>query len=330
MALVTYPLNNTTYTAEDAELYNATRTSGVFSGEDFSFYANGANNSVTVGAGLAWIRNSKFSGKVVALKESESFDFEAGGTVPRIDVLAIQFDSSKNETNIVVKKGTPSANPQIPTRSTNSGLYELYLFSVYRAPASTKISNSDITDLRGDVNYCGYMQDSVTSGAAAAISNVKNGDSLHFFVGTKEEYEAQKESIPSNTFALFTDESQESDYVVEQGTNGLWTYRKWNSGLAELWGRYGKTMPITAQDGGFYRSPLTESINYPFPFVETPDVYASPRYGPFRYWLMIGQYSSAGEQFKAATPRYHFCAPTSVPNPADAFSISFYITGRWK
>lgn len=26
------------------------------------------------------------------------------------------------------------------------------------------------------------------------------------------------------------------DYVVEQGTSGIWTYRKWNSGKTELWG----------------------------------------------------------------------------------------------
>lgn len=26
-----------------------------------------------------------------------------------------------------------------------------------------------------------------------------------------------------------------SDYVVEQGTSGSWTYRKWNSGIAECW-----------------------------------------------------------------------------------------------
>jgi hypothetical protein len=26
------------------------------------------------------------------------------------------------------------------------------------------------------------------------------------------------------------------DFVVEQGQNGVWTYRKWNSGLAECWG----------------------------------------------------------------------------------------------
>ena len=26
------------------------------------------------------------------------------------------------------------------------------------------------------------------------------------------------------------------DYIVEQGTDGIWTYRKWNSGVAECWG----------------------------------------------------------------------------------------------
>lgn len=27
-----------------------------------------------------------------------------------------------------------------------------------------------------------------------------------------------------------------ADYIVEQGTSGMWTYRKWNSGIAECWG----------------------------------------------------------------------------------------------
>ena len=29
---------------------------------------------------------------------------------------------------------------------------------------------------------------------------------------------------------------EQIDYIVEQGTSGIWTYRKWNSGLAECWG----------------------------------------------------------------------------------------------
>lgn len=31
------------------------------------------------------------------------------------------------------------------------------------------------------------------------------------------------------------------DYVVSQGTSGVWTYRKWNSGIAECWGQVNMT-----------------------------------------------------------------------------------------
>ena len=32
------------------------------------------------------------------------------------------------------------------------------------------------------------------------------------------------------------------DYIIEQGTSGIWTYRKWNSGIAECWGIYSATL----------------------------------------------------------------------------------------
>lgn len=48
------------------------------------------------------------------------------------------------------------------------------------------------------------------------------------------------------------------DYIVEQGTSGIWTYRKWNSGLGEYWGKeQGFTL-----DTGWHRSPAA-----PFPVV---------------------------------------------------------------
>lgn len=45
--------------------------------------------------------------------------------------------------------------------------------------------------------------------------------------------------------------NKEIDYIVEQGTSGIWTYRKWNSGLAEYWG---KEQNFTLEDG-WHRSP---------------------------------------------------------------------------
>ena len=43
-----------------------------------------------------------------------------------------------------------------------------------------------------------------------------------------------------------TDKLPAADYVVEQGTSGIWTYRKWNSGIAECWGR---EQGLTLSDG---------------------------------------------------------------------------------
>lgn len=37
-----------------------------------------------------------------------------------------------------------------------------------------------------------------------------------------------------------------ADHVVEQGTSGIWTYRKWASGIAECWGYSSKSLNISA------------------------------------------------------------------------------------
>ena len=42
--------------------------------------------------------------------------------------------------------------------------------------------------------------------------------------------------------------SELGDYVIEQGTSGIWTYRKWNSGIAECWGMYSKSVSISANN----------------------------------------------------------------------------------
>ena len=47
-----------------------------------------------------------------------------------------------------------------------------------------------------------------------------------------------------NKWCLFA-ELMGVDFIVEQGTSGIWTYRKWNSGIAECWGRE-ENMTITS------------------------------------------------------------------------------------
>ena len=43
------------------------------------------------------------------------------------------------------------------------------------------------------------------------------------------------------------------DYVVEQGTSGNWTYRKWNSGKAECFGKGTASSTFTFSAYGGYR-----------------------------------------------------------------------------
>ena len=46
-----------------------------------------------------------------------------------------------------------------------------------------------------------------------------------------------------------------ADYIVEQGTSGIWSYCKWNSGIAECWGTHNETgIYCDTATGSVYRS----------------------------------------------------------------------------
>jgi lysophospholipase L1-like esterase len=180
-----YPLNNKEYTAEDVEIFNCTRTSGVYSVLDFDYTLSGY--SMTIGKGLAWIKNSDFSGKAIAFKEPEELTFEEPHeSLERYDVVAIRFDADTQDARLVIIKGEPSASPLLPPRSTFAWKYDLFLYSVLRKPSDYNISSDNITDLREDEAYCGIMRDSVTSGVAplqeviVENANLKQGEFVDF------------------------------------------------------------------------------------------------------------------------------------------------------
>ena len=149
MAIITYPLNNIEYTAEDAELYLATRTSGVFANDDFSITVPGDGNIVTIGEGIGWIQNSKFSGKVVANKAEMSLDMGLpNATYPRIDAVVLQFSANSNASDIIVKNGTARTNPAPPEVVRTESVYELHLYHAYRPAGAASVTASNATDLR--------------------------------------------------------------------------------------------------------------------------------------------------------------------------------------
>lgn len=169
--LTTYPMNDGDYGAEDAELFHCTRTSGIFDGDDFACSVNGADNNVTIGPGIGWIRNAKFKGKVVALREPKVLDMGvANATYPRIDAVVIQFDANSG-TDIVVKHGAAAANPVPPEVVQTEALYELHICHVRREAGAASIPVGALTDTRMNPKYCGLMQDDVTPRGAAITEN---------------------------------------------------------------------------------------------------------------------------------------------------------------
>lgn len=66
-----------------------------------------------------------------------------------------------------------------------------------------------------------------------------------------------------------------ADFVIQQGTSGVWTYRKWKSGIAECWCQYSFTAAITTAWGVLYESSAVTLPLFPFTFSQIPQVHIS-------------------------------------------------------
>lgn len=160
--MTVYPLNDKDFGADDVALYHATRTSGIFDNDDFTCSVTGADNQVSVAPGLAWIRESRFVGRVAAEKNPTVLDMGvANASYPRIDAVALRYESGIGA-RIVVKTGTAADNPAPPQVVRTEAVIELHLYHVRRETGAVSIPVSALTDLRSNPQYCGLMQDAVT------------------------------------------------------------------------------------------------------------------------------------------------------------------------
>ena len=111
-----------------------------------------------------------------------------------------------------------------------------------------------------------------------------------------------------------------SDYVVEQGTEGIWTYRKWDSGIAECWGTWSGSLTHYATVFGGYA--YTTSVNYPTSLFVAPPVHTYSAYVGSGFAL-TGTVTSTYSDMVALY---------AVSNVSGTSTVYFYISsiGRWK
>ena len=82
------------------------------------------------------------------------------------------------------------------------------------------------------------------------------------------------------------------DFVVEQGIGSSWTYRKWNSGIAECWCAVADTVTYEGAAFGGYLY-YTGSYSYPLNFISAPTVSYNATF-PSGYNAIIGDGGTNG------------------------------------
>lgn len=125
------------------------------------------------------------------------------------------------------------------------------------------------------------------------------------------------------------------DYIVEQGLTGKWMWRKWVSGVAEMWATFDTpSLTMTSQTWGplYTASWMGLAVNkkareYPFAFIENPIVSATPTVGSGNIWLATNTENDTGTRLTHA-PAYQCVRGSDAI--VDSPQISYYVVGRYK
>ena len=125
------------------------------------------------------------------------------------------------------------------------------------------------------------------------------------------------------------------DYIAEQGLTGKWMWRKWASGIAEMWATFDSpSLDMTSQTWGplYTASWMGLAANkkareYPFAFIENPVVSATPTVGSGNIWIATNTENDIGTRWTHA-PAYQ-CVRASDAI-VDSPQISYYVVGRYK
>lgn len=96
-------------------------------------------------------------------------------------------------------------------------------------------------------------------------------------------YETSDSTFDPNTAwgGTWTSEQIKDDKIVDEGESGIWTYRKWKSGVAECWGTYSGSITSRTTNAP-YNSPVFDIGTVAYPtgfFADVPNVNVNTRIG---------------------------------------------------
>ena len=118
------------------------------------------------------------------------------------------------------------------------------------------------------------------------------------------------------------------DYIIEQGTSGNWTYRKWNSGTYECWTRLAVNTTVNSTWGSLYVSGSLSATNLTFPITFT----AIPVVNVNLSGSGSGAFLIASGSASASTTKtgIYEIARGSASTSSVGYAINYYVVGKWK
>ena len=115
------------------------------------------------------------------------------------------------------------------------------------------------------------------------------------------------------------------DYIVSQGTSGIWTYRKWASGVSECWGNKNcGDIAVTSAWGALFEGSNMGSIAYPSGLFVSQPVFL-PSAQTTKYGI-CGIEIDGGNA--TTTPSLYLLRATA--QTVQGVYLSLYAKGRWK
>lgn len=116
---------------------------------------SGTGMSVNVDTGRAFINCHWMTNDAILTLPLDAADVQ----YKRIDRIIVRLDTSDSvrDMNIYVLKGTNSLNPVAPPLTRTLSTYEICLADIYVDANVTSISQSNITDRRGNTSLCGFV-----------------------------------------------------------------------------------------------------------------------------------------------------------------------------
>lgn len=147
---------------------------------------------------------------------------------------------------------------------------------------------------------------------------IKNGDWSKKFIDDKSTHN----NTPAKDFVIEEGEKE----VTDPNTNltVAWTYRKWDSGIAECWIRRNVSVNVNSAWGSALFYGTVSTLNFPFQFAEVPVVNVTCEYGTNNNSLFIASCGYSSTNY--ARPIMLCRTDTRTVN----CNLLYQVQGRWK